>query len=405
MLRFQQRGVSISRLRYYRRAATVIDFFNLGYQMTFNRLFIGTLAIFVLAGCGGGNSDSTAPTVQDITPNAVAASTSQAAPVPQMQAVLDQLAVLGVKPVQTLTVAQARSQPTPADAVHNVLDNSGKSTASQAVGSVADSTFPGPAGPVGITIYTPVGTGPFPVILYIHGGGFVVANRQVYDSSARALTVAANAIVVSTDYRQGPENRFPAAHVDTYAAYLWVRANAAAFNGDPARIAVAGESAGGNMAASIALRARDQGAPMPVYQLLVYPITNYAFDTPSEQVNQDQVPLSTKNLIWYYGNYLNSPADGANPEFSVLGANLKGLPPATVITADDDPLRSEGASYAQALINAGVKVDFRNFDGVTTSSSAWVRCSMRQSRRMHRRVPTSGRRSVLDRRAHGPRVD
>jgi acetyl esterase len=325
---------------------------------------VATAAVFLMAACGGG-SDSSTPSNQNTSPNLVAASTSQTAPVPQMQAVLNALEALGVQPVQTLTVEQARAQPTPADAVKAVLQSQGASTAPQPVNSVVDSTFPGPAGPVGITIYTPAGKGPFPVILYIHGGGFVIANRQVYDSSARALTNLTNAIVVSTDYRQGPENRFPAAHDDTYAAYLWVRANAASFNGDASRVAVAGESAGANMAASIAIRARDAGIATPTYQLLVYPITNYAFDTPSQQVNMDTAPLSTKNLIWYYGNYLNSAADGANPEFSVLRANLKGLPPATVITADDDPLRSEGANFAAALISAGVTVDFRNYPGVT----------------------------------------
>ena len=179
------------------------------------------------------------------------------------------------------------------------------------------------------------------------------------------MTNAANAIVVSTDYRRGPENRFPAAHDDTFAAYQWVRANAGQFNGDLARIAVVGESAGGNLAASVTIRARDQGVPLPVYQVLIYPVTNDALDTPSQAVNANTSPLDSKALPWFYERYLNSPADGANPLFSVLRANLQGLPPATVINADIDPLRSEGAAYAQRLINAGVSVDYRNYSGVT----------------------------------------
>lgn len=193
----------------------------------------------------------------------------------------------------------------------------------------------------------------------------MIADRTVYDSSARTLTNAANAIVVSTDYRQGPENRFPAAHDDTFAAYQSVLVNAQDFNGDASRVAVAGESAEGNMAASIAIRARDEGVSLPVHQLLIYPVTNYAFGTPSQQANTDTKPLSTAGLTWFYERYLNSPEDGANPLFSVLRANLQGLPPATVITSDIDPLRSEGAAYAQRLRDAGVDVNYRNYPGVT----------------------------------------
>ena len=328
---------------------------------------VSTLA--VIGGCGGDSSSDVVTALSGSSANTnpanVAAATTQSVPSSRMKAVLDQLAALGAKPIDTLTVAQARTQPTPADAVKALLVKEGKSTAPEAVGSVVDRTFPGPAGPIPITIYTPAGSGPFPVALYIHGGGWVIADRKVYDSSARALTNAAGAIIVSTDYRLGPENRFPAAHDDTFAAYQWVLANATSLNGDPTRLAVVGESAGGNLAASIAIQARDQGVPLPLHQVLIYPVTNYAFDTPSQVANPDSAPLSTKGLKWFYERYLNSPADGANPRFSVLRANLQGLPPATVINADIDPLRSEGAAYAQRLIAAGVKVDYRNYSGVT----------------------------------------
>ena len=326
------------------------------------------LALAILGGCGGGSSNGflgTGDSGSNTNPDRVAVATTQSVPNTRMQAVLDQLAALGAKPIDTLTVAQARTQPTPADAVKALLAKEGKSTAPETVGSIVETTFPGPAGPVPISIYTPAGAGPFPVVLYIHGGGWVIADRKVYDSSARALTNAAGAIIVSTDYRLAPENKFPAAHDDTFAAYQWVRSNAARFNGDPARVAVVGESAGGNMAASIVIRARDQGVPLPLYQVLIYPVANYAFNTPSQLANQNTSPLSTKALQWFYERTLNSPADGANPLFSVLRANLQGLPPATVINADIDPLRSEGAAYAQKLIAAGVKVDYRNYSGVT----------------------------------------
>ena len=319
------------------------------------------------SGCGGGSSDiaEKISNLSNTSPSIVAKISSQSAPNQQMQAVLDQLVALGSKPVNTLTVEQARTQPGPVDAVKALLVKQGKSTAPEPVGSVVERTFPGPAGPIPISIYTPVGAGPFPVVLYIHGGGFVIADRKTYDSSARALTNAANAIVVSTDYRRAPENRFPAAHDDTFAAYQWVRANASQFKGDPARVAVAGESAGGNLAAAITLRARDQSIPLPTYQVLIYPLTNYAFDTPSQLGNVNSAPLSSKDLPWFYERYLNNASEGANTLFSVLRANLQGLPAATVITADIDPLRSEGAAYAQKLSTSGVVVDYRNYPGVT----------------------------------------
>ena len=336
-----------------------------------SRLILGAAVSMLAAigGCGGDASPaagtSSGSAVFNTNPESVAAATTQSVPNSRMKAVLDQLAALGAKPIDTLTVAQARTQPTPADAVKALLVKEGKSTAPETVGSAVDTTFPGPAGPVPITIYTPAGTGPFPVALYIHGGGWVIADRKVYDSSARALTNAAGAIIVSTDYRLAPENRFPAAHDDVFAAYQWVRANARSFNGDPTRIAVVGESAGGNLAASIAIQARDQRVPLPLHQVLIYPVANYAFDTPSQIANPDSAPLSTKGLRWFYERYLSSPADGANLRFSILRAGLQGLPPATVINADIDPLRSEGAAYAQKLITAGVKVDYRNYSGVT----------------------------------------
>ncbi|MDQ3038799.1 MAG: alpha/beta hydrolase [Pseudomonadota bacterium] len=181
----------------------------------------------------------------------------------QMQAVLDQVTQLGGKPIETLTPAEARQQPTSADAVMALLKAQGKPTAPEAVGTVTNSTFPGPGGAVPIRIYMPAsaapanaGKGPLPVVLYIHGGGWVIANLDPYDASPCAIANAANAIVVSTHYRKGPAHMFPAAHDDTLAAYQWVLKNAGKLSGDPKRIAVVGESAGGNMAANIALAAR-----------------------------------------------------------------------------------------------------------------------------------------------------
>ena len=321
------------------------------------RLAVFSMLCGALAACGGGDDG-----------NGEAARANEPMPTPnaQMQTVLDELAALGAKPIATLTVAQARAQPSPADAVKSLLAKQGKSTAPEPVGSVEDRVIAGPGGGIQIRIYKPAGAGPFPVALYIHGGGWVIATIDTYDSSARALTNAAGAIIVSTHYRQAPEFKFSAAHDDTYAAYQWTLANATALGGIAKQVAIIGESAGGNMAAAITLRARDDGIQRPVHQVLVYPVTNYAFDSPSQQQNRHASPLDTAGLAWFYERYLPSPADGSNPQFSVLRApTLVGLPAATVITADIDPLRSEGRAYAERLSAAGVTVDYSNYPGVT----------------------------------------
>ena len=321
------------------------------------RLAVFSLLCVALVACGG---------TDDANDEAARANEPMPTPNPQMQAVLDELAALGAKPINTLTVAQARAQPSPADAVKSLLVKQGKSTAPEPVGSVEDRVIAGPGGGIPIRIYKPAGAGPFPVALYIHGGGWVIATIDTYDSSARALTNAAGAIIVSTHYRQAPEFKFPAAHDDTYAAYKWTLANATALGGIAKQVAVVGESAGGNMAAAITLRARDDGIQRPVHQVLVYPVTNYAFDSPSQQQNRNASPLNTAALAWFYERYLPTPADGSNPQFSVLRApTLAGLPAATVITADIDPLRSEGRAYAERLAAAGVAVDYANYAGVT----------------------------------------
>ena len=183
-----------------------------------------------------------------------------------MQSVLDRLATLGGKPITTLAPEEARRQPTPTDAVMALLKEQGKSTAPEPVGSVANRTIPGPDGPLPVRIYTPSGAGPFPVVVYYHGGGWVIATIDTYDASARALTNAANAVLISVEYRKAPESKFPVAHDDAFAAYKWALANAGSIRGDSARVAVAGESAGGNLAAAVSIRARDEGIKLPVHQ-------------------------------------------------------------------------------------------------------------------------------------------
>lgn len=289
-----------------------------------------------------------------------------ARPDPQMRAVLDELQRLGVRPVETLTPNQARGQPTPADAVQTLRMRHGKNIVPEAVARVEDRQIDGPAGQIAIRIYTPKGDGPFPVIVYYHGGGWVLAGLDTYDASARALANIANAVVVSAHYRQGPEHRFPAAHSDALAAYQWTLAHAGEIGGDAARIAVAGESAGGNLAASVAIMARNQDMPMPVHQLLIYPVADCDFDSPSYIENADARPLGRDAMRWFFQHYLNWHTDGESRMISLVREpNLHGLPPATVITAQIDPLRSEGKAYADNLREAGVAVNYRNYEGVT----------------------------------------
>lgn len=283
----------------------------------------------------------------------------------QMQAVLDQLAALGGKPIEQLTPEEARRQPTPGDAVKALLKQRGQSTAPEPVANVENKSITGPGGEIPIRIYTPQGHGPFPVILYIHGGGWVIANLDTYDSSPRALANATKAIVVSTHYRLAPEHPFPASHEDTYTAYKWVLNNASSFNGDTNRIAVVGESAGGNMAAAISLMARKQNVPMPVYQVLIYPVAGVDINTPSYQENANAKPLNKAMMEWFVKYELNNPQDKQDPRINLLNANLRGLPATTIITAEIDPLRSGGKMLADKLKTAGVTVDYKNYDGVT----------------------------------------
>jgi acetyl esterase/lipase len=286
-----------------------------------------------------------------------------------MATVLATLASLGGKPIETLTAAEARQQPTPTDAVMAVLKKQGKDTAPTklvpGVDSV-DSTIPGPAGSLPIRTYTPEGKGPFPVVVYYHGGGWVLADKNVYDGGARGLAKQAKAIVVSVDYRLAPEAKFPAQYDDAVAAYKWVAANAASFNGNPKRLAVAGESAGGNLAVEVALAARDQKLTIPKGIVAVYPVVQLTDQaTPSYQDSAQAKPLDKAMMGWFGKQVFADPAQMSDPRVDLLKANLKGLPHVTLISAQIDPLRSDGDLLADALKKAGVHVDHKIYDGVT----------------------------------------
>lgn len=286
-----------------------------------------------------------------------------------MQRVLTELAALGGKPIESLTPEEARMQPTPADAVMALLKKQGKDTTPAVlvpgVTSV-DTEVGGAAGKLPARVYTPDGPGPFPVVVYFHGGGWVIADKQVYDGGARALAKQANAVVVSVDYRLAPEAKFPAAWDDALASYKWVSENAASIKGDPMRMALAGESAGGNLAVSTAIAVRDAGLRMPRHVLAVYPVAQTGdLNTKSYVDSATAKPLNKPMIGWFVDKLLAKPEDKMNPRLDIVHANLKGLPPVTIINAQIDPLREDGAMLQNALKKAGVKVERKVYTGVS----------------------------------------
>ena len=286
-----------------------------------------------------------------------------------MQRVLTELAALGGKPIESLTPEEARMQPTPTDAVMALLKKQGKDTTPAVlvpgVTSV-DTEVGGAAGKLPARVYTPDGPGPFPVVVYFHGGGWVIADKQVYDGGARALAKQANAVVVSVDYRLAPEAKFPAAWDDALASYKWVSENAASIKGDPMRMALAGESAGGNLAVSTAIAVRDAGLRMPRHVLAVYPVAQTGdLNTKSYVDSATAKPLNKPMIGWFVDKLLAKPEDKMNPRLDIVHANLKGLPPVTIINAQIDPLREDGAMLQNALKKAGVKVERKVYAGVS----------------------------------------
>ncbi len=238
------------------------------------------------------------------------------------------------------------------------------------VAKVEDLKVPGPAGPIPVRVYWPSTEPGLPVIAFFHGGGFVIGNCDTHDGTARALANRAGAVLLSVDYRLAPEDRFPAALDDCYAATQWLAANASSELGaDASRLAVAGDSAGGNLAAAVALRARDDSAgPAIAFQLLVYPVVDLSAGRSqheSQRTNGEGYFLTRSSVEWYRSQYLADEADGENPLASpFVAADLSGLPPAYVVTAEFDPLRDEGEAYARRLQDAGVPTTLVRVDGM-----------------------------------------
>jgi acetyl esterase/lipase len=286
------------------------------------------------------------------------------------QAVVDALMKqLKLRPYHSLDPVAARQQPTFTDGVNAVLQAQGRPTTPPPGTTERDISVGGAAGSLPATVFTPTGArGPLPVILYFHGGGWVIADRKVYAGGARGLARNAQAIVVSVDYRRAPEAPFPAQHDDALASYRWLLQNAASVGGDPNRIAFAGESAGGNLAVATAMLARDAGLPLPRHIVSVYPIAGSDLNTPSYQDTANGPTLNRALMAWFFRYVPRTPADLMDPRINLVGANLQGLPPVTIVAAQIDPLRSEGELLSQRLAAAGVPVERREWEGATHES-------------------------------------
>jgi acetyl esterase len=275
---------------------------------------------------------------------------------PQVRAILDQIAEIGNRPLHEQSVREARQG---AAAMAAMQDPPAP------VAGVEDRNLPGPGGALPVRIYVPFGTGPFPVVMYFHGGGWVIGGIESSDGLCRSLANASRCIVVSVDYRLAPEHPFPAAVDDAFAATLWAAENASSLGGDPLRIAVCGDSAGGNLAAVVAQIARDRGNLTIQFQLLIYPVTDAACDTPSYSENAEGYFLTKNGMQWFWNHYIPKKVDREQPGASPLRAgNFAGLPDALVITAEFDPLRDEGERYAELMRAAGTSVQLTRYDGM-----------------------------------------
>lgn len=277
---------------------------------------------------------------------------------PQIQAAIEAMAKLDLKPIEAMTPAEARVQMEAMAASRKAVP--------LPVARVDNRTIPGPAGEIPVRIYTPPGGGVRPAIVYYHGGGHVIGSLDSHDLVARNLCGGAEAVVVSVDYRMGPEHRFPAAVDDSFAALEWVHANAASLGADPVRLGVHGDSAGANLAAVVALVARDKGGPKLRLQSLVYPVADFRMGTESyKNYATGCGVLTAEAMKWFRGHYLRSMDDALDWRASpVLAPDFAGVAPAIVIAAECDVLHDEGVDLSERLKAAGVPVEYHRYAGM-----------------------------------------
>jgi len=279
---------------------------------------------------------------------------------PQAKALLAKLAEQGLPSTDEMSLPQAR------EAVFIFEELEGEP---QPVAQVRDLTVPGPAGELPVRLYTPQrapqGTRRSPLVVFFHGGGWVRGSVEIADRPCRALANASGCTVASVEYRLAPESKFPAAVEDCYAVVRWLAKHAGELDCDSERVAIAGDSAGGNLAAAVALMARDKGGPSLSYQVLIYPATDARGDYPSRRENAEGYFLTTRAMEWYWRHYLSDDASRDNPYASPLRAeDHSNLPPALIVTCEYDPLRDEGEAYGEKLREAGVSVKVSRYEGM-----------------------------------------
>jgi acetyl esterase len=276
---------------------------------------------------------------------------------PQVQLFLEQAAQANLPPVEAISVSEAREQ---------------MALASLALGpkvklpTIEDHTTSGPSPAIDIRFYYPrADFAPLPVIVYFHGGGFVIGSVGTHDGYCRALAEASQCVVASVEYRLAPEHKHPAAVEDAYAATCWIAENAGKLRVDTSRMAVAGDSAGGNLAAVVALLARDRGGPALAHQVLIYPVTDADCDRPSYHQFADGYMLTRAAMQWFWDHYVGDESLSRHPHISPLWAQSHAdLPPALIVTAEYDPLRDEGEAYAERLRDSGVETTLSRYDGM-----------------------------------------
>ena len=285
---------------------------------------------------------------------------------PQIVRALEAMEKLRLKPIEAMNPVEARAQ----------MEATAKSRKAEPlpVARVEERTIPGPAGPMRLRLYWPNApgnapgntSGPVPAIAYYHGGGHVIGSLDTHDLIARNLCAGATSLVVSVDYRMGPEDKFPAAVEDSFAALEWLHANAGGLGADPHRLGVHGDSAGANLAAVMALMARDAGGPALRLQSLVYPVADYTLSSPSYTTFAEGYGLLTRaSMVWFQQHYLRSPEDAEDWRASPIRApSLGNVAPAIIVTAECDVLHDDGARYAEALRHAGVAVEYREYPGM-----------------------------------------
>ena len=274
----------------------------------------------------------------------------------QVIKILKEAESLGLPAYQDLSPTQARKQ---------MLDQSPPVQTALSVKKVVDRKIPGPDGEIPIRLYYPDGDAPFATLVYFHGGGWVIGDLDTHHGFCHALAKTSGCLVVAVDYRLAPEHRYPAAVEDAYAATTWVAENSELIQADPDRFAVCGDSAGGHLAAVVSLMARDRKGPRIDLQILIYPITDCSFDTPSYEENREGYMLTHDLMKWFWNHFINIESEADDPYVSPLRAeSFRDLPPALILTAEYDPLRDEGDAYAEKLQGAGVNVTLTRYPGM-----------------------------------------